>query len=397
MNRKDYLLLAVLAALQFCHIVDFMIIMPLGEKLMADFGIGPKEFSWLVSVYAGASFVTSLASASVIDRFDRRSALLLAYVGFTIGTLACGIFETFYGLLVARAIAGAFGGLAATQVLAIVGDYFEPQRRGQAMGIVMMAFSAASVVGVPAGIAIASAGGWRLPFLVVGGLAIVAGLAALRFVPSLRGHITSAADRPTVAALLREVTQDRNQLLALAFTIVLMLGHFTVIPFIAPYMQLNLDFSDQQLSLIYLIGGALTVVTLPIVGKLADRHGSARVFTFGSVGTVAAILGVTHLPAGAAVVTVLLVTSLFFVASGGRTVPALTLVTSVVPATRRGGFMSLRSSFNQLGMGSASWLSGLIVVKAPSGQLLHYGMVGWVAAVASALAVWMAWRLRPVA
>ena len=396
MTRNDYLLLAVLGALQFCHIVDFMIIMPLGEKLMGEFAVGPREFSWLVSAYAGASFVASLASASVVDRYDRRLALLLAHVGFTVGTLACGLVDTFGALLVARAVAGAFGGLVATQVLAIVGDYFAPERRGRAMGIVMMAFSAASVVGVPAGIAMASAGGWRVPFYAVAALAVAAGAAAAWLVPSLRGHIVDARERPSVGELLAEVANDRNQLLALGFTVVLMLGHFTVIPFIAPFMQINLGFTDQQLSLIYLIGGALTVVSLPVIGRLADRYGAARVFTVGSAGTVLAILAVTHLPVGIAVAGVLVVTSLFFVTSGGRTVPALTLVTGVVSAQRRGGFMSLRSSFNQLGMGAASWLSGLIIVQGPGGLLLHYGTVGWLATAASAIAVWLAWRLRAV-
>ncbi len=398
MTPKDYLLLLVLGALQFCHIVDFMIIMPLGEKLMDSFDIGPQQFSWLVAVYAGSSFVASLSSAAVVDRFDRRKVLLLAHVGFTIGTLGCALFDNFTGLLVARGIAGAFGGMVATQVLAIVGDYFEPERRGRAMGVVMMAFSAASVVGVPAGIAIASYGGWKAPFLAVGGLAVVAGVAASIQIPTLRGHITHADERPSVLTMLRDVLANKNQLLALVFTVVLMLGHFTVIPFIAPYMQINLGFEDGELSLLYLIGGLLTIVTLPLIGGWADRSGPARVFTFGTVGTIIAILAVTHLPAGLATALVLVVTSFFFITSGGRTIPALTLVTSVVHPERRGAFMSLRSAFNQLGMGSASVLSGLVIVKdVETGFLLHYGTVGWIAAGASLVAVWLAWQLKRIA
>ena len=338
LTRADYTLLLVLGLLQFCHIVDFMIIMPLGEKLMADFSVGPKEFSWLVSVYAGAAFVASLSSAAVVDRFDRRKVLLLAHVGFTVGTFGCAVFESFAALLIARGIAGAFGGMVATQVLAIVGDHFGIERRGRAMGIIMMAFSAASVVGVPAGISIASYGGWRLPFYVVAALAVFAGLAALWKVPAMTKHLLAeGVHRPTIVELFRDVAANSNQVLALAFTIVLMLGHFTVIPFIAPYMQINLGFTDGELSLIYLIGGLLTVVTLPLIGKWADRSGPARVFTFGSVGTVAAILLTTHLPVGISTALALAVTSLFFITSGGRTIPALTLVTSVVhPARARG-------------------------------------------------------------
>ena len=59
--------------------------------------------------------------------------------------------------------------------------------------------------------------------------------------------------------------------------------------------------------------------------------------------------------------------------------------------------MSLRSAFNQLGMGAASFVSGLVIVEGAGGRLLHYGTVGWIATGMSAVAVWLAWRLRAVA
>ena len=399
LRRDEVLLLLVLAALQFCHIVDFMMIMPLGPRIMDSFaGVGPTEFAYLVSVYAGAAFAASIASAGYVDRFDRRTVLLAAHVGFTLGTLACGLADAFALVLAARAVAGAFGGLIATQVLAIVGDYFPPARRGRAMGIVMTAFSAASVAGVPAGIHLAAWQGWRAPFLVVGGLAVAVGAIASWAVPSLRGHLRAGGGPPARARdLFRAVLHDRNQLLALAFTVVLMLGHFTVIPFIATYLQLNLGLGDLQISLMYALGGALTVFSLPLVGKLVDRFGPPRVFTYGSLATMVVILATTHLPPGLAFGLVLAVTSFFFVSSGGRTVPALTLVTGVVHPEQRGGFMSLRASFNQAGMGAASLISGLVIGETATGALTGYGAVGWVAVGMSAVAVWLAWRLRAVA
>jgi len=396
-TRKELLLLIVLAALQFCHIVDFMIVMPLGEKFMIEFGIGPGKFSWLVSVYAGAAFVASLVSAGFVDRFDRRSALLIAHVGFSVGTLACGLMESFYALLICRGLTGAFGGLVATQVLAIVGDYFPIERRGRAMGAIMTAFSVASVIGVPIGINLAAWKGWSAPFLGVGLLAVVFGVLAFFQVPSLRGHIASAGNRPTVGEMFAGVAKNSNQRLALVFTVVLMLGHFSVIPFIATYMQVNLGMSDGSLSLMYMIGGALTVVSLPIIGKLVDRFGAPQVFTFGSVATIIVILVTTNLPVGLALGLILFVTSCFFVASGGRTVPALTLVTGVVKPENRGGFMSLRASVNQAGMGAASFIAGLIIVEGPNGELLHYGTVGILASIMSVLAVFLAWRLKAIA
>ena len=121
---NETLLLLVLAGIQFTHLVDFIIIMPLGAQLMEIFKITPQQFSWIVSSYAGSAFVMGLLSAMFIDRFDRKTALLVLYVGFTIGTIACSFSDSYIFFLVARSFTGAFGGILAALVLSIIGDVF---------------------------------------------------------------------------------------------------------------------------------------------------------------------------------------------------------------------------------------------------------------------------------
>src|SRR3954468_20058842 len=130
-------LLLLLAAVQFTHIVDFMILMPLGPQLMRDLDIGPGRFSALVAAYTISSGVISLLAAPFIDRFDRRRLLLFAYGGFLFGTLACALSQNASTLLAARALSGAFGGLSMAMVMSIIGDVIPAERRAAAMGIVM--------------------------------------------------------------------------------------------------------------------------------------------------------------------------------------------------------------------------------------------------------------------
>ena len=75
-SAREKLLLWLLAGLQFTHILDFMIITPLAPQFMRLWGISAQQFGYLVSVYAIAAAVAGLAAAFVIDKFDRRSALL---------------------------------------------------------------------------------------------------------------------------------------------------------------------------------------------------------------------------------------------------------------------------------------------------------------------------------
>ncbi len=55
-------------------------------------------------------------------------------------------------LLAARVVTGAFGGVLGGIAMAIIGDVFPDERRGRATGILMSAFSLASVLGVPFGL-----------------------------------------------------------------------------------------------------------------------------------------------------------------------------------------------------------------------------------------------------
>src|SRR3954470_14274850 len=127
LSEKSLLLL--LAAVQFTHIVDFMILMPLGPQLMRDLHIGPRTLSSLVAAYTVSSGIFGLLAAPFIDRFDRRKLLLFAYAGFIFGTLACGFSMNSVTLLMARALSGTFGGLSIAMVMSIIGDVVPPERR----------------------------------------------------------------------------------------------------------------------------------------------------------------------------------------------------------------------------------------------------------------------------
>ena len=91
LSRPELLLLFLLAMVQFTHIMDFMIVMPMGPQLMRLFEITPRQFGFLVSAYTYTAGIAGIAGAFFIDRFDRKKALLIAYIGFAVGTLACAI------------------------------------------------------------------------------------------------------------------------------------------------------------------------------------------------------------------------------------------------------------------------------------------------------------------
>jgi len=399
MSRAEKLLLFVLACLNFTHIMDFMIMMPMGPQLMRFFSLSPQQFSFIVSAYSLSAGISGFLFSFWADRFPRKYILLVAYSGFVIGTIACGLAPTFTMLVIARTAAGMFGGVIGAQVLSIVSDTFAYERRAKAMSIVMTAFSVASVIGVPVGLYLATEISWHAPFLVVGGLSLgVIGL-VIRYVPLLDGHLRGeqrpSLTRPGPFAVVTNIWKNPNQMRALWLTSTIMLGHFSIIPFISPYLVANVGFGENHLYLIYAVGGALTIFSAPLVGKLADQRGKLPVFTVFAVLSLLPIYLITTMPP-APLPYVLFVAGLFFIFSNGRLIPTQAMTSSVVAPQQRGGYMSINQSLQLLMQSVATYGAGLIIQKTPSGQLENYSIVGFLAMAAIFGSIFIARTVKPV-
>lgn len=393
--KKEKLLLWTLAAINFIHIVDFMILMPLGPQLMRIFAISPREFGLLVSSYTFSAGISSFFGAFFLDRFDRKKILLWVYVGFAFSTLACALSPSYPILLVSRVVSGIFGGLTSALILAIVGDVIPDSRRGSAMGLVMAAFSFASVLGVPMGLFLASLSDWHIPFYILTVLALGSLGMIIRFIPSLTDHLNKGINRPHPLRVISNVTIDPNQMRAITLSVMMMFGQFMIIPFLSAYTVANIGFTEMELTYIYMAGGAFTIFTSPWVGKLSDRHGKLKIFTLFMVLNLIPIAIITHLGI-TPIPLVLLVSTMFFVTSNGRYVPAAALVTGTARPENRGSFLSFNSAVQQLAIGVASLLAGFIIAEDAAGQLVNFNIVGYLAIFFSMLCIPLAARIKVV-
>ena len=389
---REKAILAMLAGVQMSHILDFMVLMPLGPQFMRLFSITPTQFGLLVSIYTFTAAVVGFAAAFVIDRFDRKKALLTLYACFAATTLLAASSDSYAMLLSARALAGAFGGVLAAIVFAIVGDLIPEGRRGSAMGVVMSAFSIAATLGVPLSLYLASHFSWRAPFLFLTALCVAVWTSVFFLLPPMRSHLKAARARNPFAQAA-EVFREPNHRKAFLFSVILFFSGFSVIPFISPYMVANVGVAESQLPLLYLVGGACTLFAVRLSGRMTDLHGKLRIFTLVAGLSALAMLIITHLPR--VPVTAAVLSAAFMMAMlSARFVPAMTLITSSVVQRLRGSFMSFNSSLQQLASGVASFSASLIIGRAADGELTNYGIVGVIAALATVASIFLARRIR---
>jgi predicted MFS family arabinose efflux permease len=391
--RRERWLLFTLAGVQFTHILDFMIMMPLGSQLMDVFRITPAQFTHLVACYGIAAAVSGFAGGFILDRFDRKRSLVFLYAGFGVATLACGLAPSHHALLVARFVAGAFGGLAGSMVSAMVGDIIPPTRRGRAMGVVMAAFPVASVLGVPAGLVLAGHYGWHAPFFLLAGCSAVILALAVAILPPIQ---TAVHDHQPLQQM-REIMSHAVHLRAFALGATLVMAGGVLIPFIAPSFIANLGLDEKvQLPITYMVGGLATAITTPIVGWLSDRIDRLKLLGIMSAGAIGVVLVITRL-GPSSVVTASVMMALFMITMSGRFAPAMTMVTNAVGPRYRGGFMSVNAALQQAASAGASVLAGWFVTRTPTGHLDGLPMLGYASIAFFILTVLLAAELRAIA
>lgn len=403
--KQEKMVLFILACIQFTNILDYMIMLPLGPQLMGRFQISPQAFSHLVSAYNFSACLASLFVAFYIDYFDRKKSLLTIYCGFMLATLFCALADQYNILLLARICAGACGGILEAIVFSIISDLIIESRRGRATGVIMSAFSLASVLGIPLSIFLATHLDWRMPFLMIIGIASLVFMLALRKIPAVDGHLTEKTRLRDVQhwQQLKVIFGDKQHIRAFLFVTFLMLSSFSIIPFINPYFVLNLGVNEVELGYFYMVGGALSFFTGPWIGRLADRYGKHKMFFIMASLALIPMLFLTHLEHIVSffkleqlrIYMALLSMVLFMVIVSGRFAPAMSLVTMSVNPKSRGSFFSFNAAVDQASCGLATSLAGFIIVKNPdTHHLMHYDTIGWYAVVFSMICMILSRQLK---
>ena len=386
------LVIALLALTQFTVVLDFMIMSPLGDILMKEMSITPKQFGIAVSSYAFSAGISGLLAAGFADKYDRKTLLLFFYIGFIVGTFFCGIAPNYEWLVAARIFTGLFGGVIGSISMAIITDLFSIEQRGRVMGTVQMGFAASQVLGIPIGIYIANLWGWHWTFLMIVGLSFLLFFVIYRKLEPVNKHLALQTEDNFWVHFKQVMAQPNYQLTFLA-TALLSIGGFLMMPFGSAYAVNNMGVSQAQLPIIFMCTGISSLIIMPLIGRLSDRIDKFKIFTFGSLWAAIFIIIYTNLPP-IPLWSLIILNILMFIGIMSRMIPAGALTSAIPDMKDRGAFMSINASLQQIAGGIATACAGMIVVQnGKFSPLEHYDTLGYIGAFVMVICVYLVYKV----
>lgn len=389
----DKLVIFILAITQFTVVLDFMVMSPLGDLLIKSLNISASSFGIVVSAYAFSAGLSGFLTAGFADKYDRKKLLIFFYSGFIIGTILCGVANTYHTLVAARIVTGLFGGVIGSISMAIITDIFPLERRGRVMGFVQMGFGSSQVLGIPVGLYIANRMGWEAPFLFIAGLAAIIMIIIIVYLKPVNQHIFQQKQTNAIVHLINTLKSKpyRRGFLTISF---LTIGGFMMMPYSTIFAVNNLDVHADQLPFLFMVSGASSLLLMPFIGKLSDKISKFKLFTYGTACLILVCIVYTNL-SQVPFYFVLILNICLMIGILSRMVPSTALISALPENEDRGAFMSIQSSIQQISGGIAASFAGLIVYQQTSTSALeNYDKVGYIVAFSSLITIFLMGRIN---
>ncbi|MCC9043782.1 MFS transporter [Myroides sp. M-43] len=376
----------ILAITQFTVILDFMVMAPLGDLLLKSLSMSTKDFGIAVSAYAFSAGAAGLLTAGFADKYDRKKLLLFFYIGFIIGTLLCGLANSYITLVLARIFTGLFGGVIGSISMAIITDIFSLKQRGRVMGFVQMGFGASQVLGIPIGLYIANKWYWEAPFFMIVGLSVIIAMAIGLYLKPVNEHLNTQPQKKAIAHLWHTVKNKDYRIGFMSITM-LSVGGFMMMPFGTIFAVNNLGVHPDQLPIMFMISGVASLTLMPFIGRLSDRVSKFKLFAVASIWLMTVCVVYTnlfHIPFW----LVIAINILMMIGIMSRMVPSSALNSAVPDTQDRGAYMSITSSLQQISGGIAAAIAGMIVYQEhENSPLINYDIVAYVLVGVSILSI----------
>ena len=346
------------------------------EGVAGDLSVSVGTAGNLVTVFAVTYAVVSPILVTLTGSVAPRKILFAAMAVFAAANLAAVFAPTFGLLLACRMLAACGAAVFTPTALAVAAGLSPPEERGRSISTITGGLTVSFVVGIPLGSIIGTYAGWRMTFVMVAALGVVAML-GVRALPDV--------EAPPVVGLKERVDAlgQPAVLAALGLTTLGLMGGFVVFTYVSPLLAEITGFGGAGVSGLLFLFGVAALLGNWLGGYGADHIGYARLMAAILALLSLSLLGFSLLVASSETALALPGTvaalALWGVAGFALNPLQQYRVSQLAPSTRNVA-LSLNASAIYLGQGIGAGLGALALAN---GSLQTLGWTGSLCALAA--------------
>jgi DHA1 family purine base/nucleoside efflux pump-like MFS transporter len=346
------------------------------DMIAQDLHVSVGAVGQLISIFSLVFAFGSPILIALTAKIERRKLLIISMSIFFLGNVLSVLSTNFAMLLVARIILAASCSIVVVLSITLAASTVSPNLRGRAIGLIFMGLSASLVFGVPLGTLIGENFGWRMTFVLVALLSIIATLGIIKFLPTVQ-------PQPPVPLLEQLATLKSPKIIMIQLISVLELtGHFTVYTYFTPFLQATMGLSVNMISLVLLIFGIASITGGWIGGWTSDKFGGAKTIP---IALVLLAISIFLLPLATNSLISLFIDVLFWGALVWMLSPSVQSYLVQAAPDSSDIQLGLNTSFLHLGVALGSGLGGILVNHYPVTTNTWIGGIMVVLALISAI------------
>lgn len=257
--------MAVLALTVFATISAILIVPPLLVEIATDLEISVAVAGQLATATFASWAIMGVSGGPLSDSFGRRPVAMVCLAALSVSILAAAFAPNLETLLALRVLTGLSGGAIPPNIIGAVSDVISPARRAQAVGALLSIQGLAAVISIPLVAVLADLGGWRLAFIVYGGVLATALLANWIWLPkSQNERVRSWA----FFSRYRSLVSMRFFRVAVAVMVTQRIAFWGTISYFAAYIIKTFDLS---------VGFVALPLAMTALGQTVGSYGSGFV------------------------------------------------------------------------------------------------------------------------
>ncbi|WP_058309031.1 MFS transporter [Gracilibacillus massiliensis] len=235
-----------------------------------DLNITISSAGQLITVFALVYAISGPVLLVLTSKIERKKLYLISLFIFFIGNILTYFSPNFTFMMIARVLTAMSTALIVVLSLTIAAKIVSPQHRAKALGLIYMGISSSLVLGVPLGILVSDAFGWRVIFLGIAVLSIGSFILI-----SIYLELVPGGNAIPLTKQLKAVGSLKLGSAHLA-TMFMLAGHYTLYAYFTPFLETELQLNSAWISICYLLFGIAAVSGGAFGGALSDSIGTHK-------------------------------------------------------------------------------------------------------------------------